>query len=243
MAEQNEFFKTPVWYPVLAAHTFLTSFVKLRPEAVAALAQGEIVMGDAHPEVGDAIADLRQPMSVIPGNCFASVDTCAPTDTERFLYKHGSVHSPESAWRYLALSRKVRTAAANGEVQYICLRPFRRMNRTREFRLFIKNGDLSAMSQYHLIRHFRRLEGYKKAFWTEALGFVREISWMLPVKDLTMDIYFTSEHRILIIDLNPWGDPTDPLLLRTWNRDWSEPAGIVLMPPPVTVSGDVNVSF
>ena len=41
MAENHEFLKTPVWYPVLAAHTFLTSFVRLRPEAVTALAMGE----------------------------------------------------------------------------------------------------------------------------------------------------------------------------------------------------------
>ncbi len=243
MAQQEDFLRTPVWYPVLAAHTFMTSFVRLRPEAVTALAMGVIVGGDSHPEVQDAIESLRQPMSVVPGNCFASVDSCAPTDTERFIYKHGAVYSPESAWRYLALSGKVRTAAANGEVQNICLRPFRRMNRTREFRLFIKDGKLAAMSQYHLIRHFRRLEGYKKEFLKEADTFVNEIAWLLPIRDLVMDVYFTAEHRILIVDLNKWGEPTDPLLLRDWNRDWSVPAGIVLMPPPVTVSGTVNVSF
>ena len=238
MAEKNDFLKTPVWYPILAAHTFLTSFVRVRPEAVTALAMGEIVGGKSHPEVEAAIESLRQPMSVIPGNCFVSVDTCAPTDTERFIYKHGAVFSPESAWRYLALSRKVRTAAANGEVQNICLRSFRRMNRTREFRLFIKDGKLVAMSQYHLIRHFRRLEGDKNGFLKRAEEFVNQISWLLPIKDLVMDVYFTAEHRILIVDLNAWGEPTDPLLMRTWDRDWSEPAGIVLMPSPVAICKD-----
>jgi len=243
MAEHEDFLRTPVWYPVLAAHTFLTSFVRLKPEAVNALAMGEIVGGDSHPEVREAIDSLRQPMSVIPGNCFTSVDTCAPTDTERFIYKNGAVFSPESAWRYLALSRKVRTAAANGEVQNICLRPFRRMNRTREFRLFIKDGKLAAMSQYHLIRHFRRLEGDKQNLLRRAEDFVNEISWLLPIRDLVMDIYFTADHRILIVDLNKWGDPTDPLLLRSWDRDWSEPAGIVLMPPPMAVSDNPTGAF
>ena len=78
MAENNDFLKTPVWYPILAAHTFLTSFVRLRPEAITALAMGEIVGGKSHPEVEAAIESLRQPMSVIPGNCFVSVDTCVP---------------------------------------------------------------------------------------------------------------------------------------------------------------------
>ena len=243
MAEKNDFLKTPVWYPILAAHTFLTSFVRLRPEAITALAMGEIVGGKSHPEVEAAIESLRQPMSVIPGNCFVSVDTCAPTDTERFIYKHGAVFSPESAWRYLALSRKVRTAAANGEVQNICLRSFRRMNRTREFRLFIKDGKLAAMSQYHLIRHFRRLEGVKDKYWKMVSTWAKKVLWRLPVKTLVMDIYITSDNDILVVDLNPWGGDTDPLLLRTWERDWSIPAGITTMAPPKSVSGDVKVSF
>ena len=72
---------------------------------------------------------------------------------------------------------------------------------------------------------------------------MRSISWLLPVKTLVMDIYFTASGKILIIDLNPWGEPTDPLLLRTWERNWSCPAGIVLMDPPTKISGDVSVSF
>ncbi|MBO5762784.1 MAG: hypothetical protein J6R85_02845 [Lentisphaeria bacterium] len=242
MSGSEDFLKTPVWYPVLASHTFLTSFIRLRPEAVKALADGcDGTVKSA--VVIEAIESLRAPMAAIPGHCFASVDCCSPTDTERFITKGGAVFSPESAWRYLARSAKVRAAAERGDVEYICLRPYRRMNRTREFRLFIRNGELNAMSQYHLTRHFRRLEGVKQNFWHEAKAFVNSISWLLPVKDLVMDVYFTSSHRILIVDLNPWGAPTDPLLLRRWTRDWEESAGIVLMPPPLRISGDVNVSF
>ena len=65
---------------------------------------------------------------------------------------------------------------------------------------------------------------------------------ILPIKDLVMDVYFTAEHRILIVDLNAWGEPTDPLLMRTWDRDWSEPAGIVLMPSPVAICKDEKVA-
>ena len=87
------------------------------------------------------------------------------------------------------------------------------------------------------------LEGDKQNMLRRAEDFVNEISWLLPIRDLVMDIYFTADHRILIIDLNKWGDPTDPLLLRSWDRDWSTPAGIVLMPPPVAVGDNPNVSF
>ena len=45
------------------------------------------------------------------------------------------------------------------------------------------------------------------------------------------------------IDINKWGDPTDPLMLNTWERDWETQSGIILMPPPIKISGDVNISF
>jgi hypothetical protein len=237
--DNNDFCKMQNWYPALSANTFLTSFIKLQPEEVEALADGAI----GGPIAYNVIKRLRQPMHYIPGNSFVSVDTCSPTDTERFKGKRGAVHSPESAWRFLALSKKVRQAAAKKEVSHICLRPFRRMNQTREFRLFIYKGELVAMSQYWLIRHFRRLEGIRDKLWNHTNAFFKSISWNLPADTFVMDIYITSSKKILIIDLNPWGGETDPLLLGRWDRDWGQKDGLVLMPPPTKIFGDVNVSF
>ncbi len=237
--DNHDFCKMQNWYPALSGNTFLTSFVKLHPEEVEALADGAI----GGPIAYNVIKRLRQPMHYISGNCFVSVDTCAPTDTERFKSKRGAVYSPESAWRFLTLSRKVRQAAAKKEISYICLRPFRRMNQTREFRLFIYKGELVAMSQYWLIRHFRRLEGIKNKLWNRANKFFNNVSWNLPAETFVMDIYITSSKKILVIDLNPWGEETDPLLLSRWDRDWTKKEGIILMPPPTKIFGDVNISF
>ena len=104
-------------------------------------------------------------------------------------------------------------------------------------------GEMSVAGADSLAEAFRRLEGVRHSYWTQAADFVDKIAWLLPVKTLVMDIYFTSSGKILIIDLNPWGEPTDPLLVRDWNRDWSAPAGILLMEPPTRIHGDVNVSF
>ena len=235
----NDFFRTQVWYPSLANHTFVTSFLRLHDEEIAALQHGETDT----PVARNAIHRLGEPMRAFSGNCFVFVDHTAPTDTERFAGKRGAVFSARSAWRYLAESTKVRAAAAAGEVHFICIRPFRRMNQTREFRLFIHDRRLKGMSQYWLIRHFRRLEGFKQHFWDKAEALVREIAWVLPTDNLVMDIYFTSGDEILIIDFNPWGNPTSPLLFDRWDRDWSNVEGIKLIPPPLKISGDINVSF
>ncbi|QSH40268.1 hypothetical protein P0136_00550 [Lentisphaerota bacterium ZTH] len=235
----NDFYKVHNWYPELAGYALLTSFVKLRPEEITALAEG-ITKG---PEVAGAVKRLKQCMANISGSSFVSADVCSPTDTERFAAKHGAVHSARSAWRFLAKSEKVQHAAASGEFEYLVVRPYRRMNQTREFRLFIRDGELKGMSQYWLIRHFRRLEGIKEKLWQRAEKFFDEISWCLPEQDLVMDIYITSDDQVILVDINKWGGSTDPLLFRKWDRDWSETAGIVLMPSPTKIFGNVNVSF
>ena len=241
----GNFYALPNWYQVLQPYTFDTRFVKLRTDAIAALADSancgtEIDMeSDVSKQV---IKDLRPVMKHVPGNCFVSVDLCAPTDTERFAAKRGAVHSPESAWYYLAHSAKVAASAAAGNVEFVCIRPYRHMSLAREFRLFIYEGKLSAMSQYNLIRHFRRLEGVRNRYWRIADGFVQDIIWRLPEKTLVMDIYLTSSEKVLVIDLNPWGKKTDPLLLNTWERDWNETTGIKIIPPPHLIKGDLNVN-
>ena len=227
------------WYPSLASYSFPTVFVKLRDEEVESLAKGE----EAGLVVDEAIMRLDHAMKSFTGNRFVGVDMAAPTDTERFVSKRGAVHSALSAWHIMASSAKVRASVSSGLSKTIVVRPFRRMDVTREFRLFIKGGDLKAMSQYWLIRHFRRLEGRRELYWDLAKEFVGKVSWCLPVKDIVMDIYFTSSREIMVVDLNPWGAPTDPLMLRSWERDWTSELGIKLVPPPMKISGDVNVSF
>ena len=232
-------FRMPEWYPKLYKDCFPTVFVELDAPELEALSQGR-TEGDA---VKSFLPELQRMMSRFSGARFVSVDTAAPTDTERFQLKRGAVHSAASAWKILADSRKVRAAAEAGEVSGICIRPFRRMQPAREFRLFVRNGKLVGMSQYWLLRHFRRLPARVERYWDNASALIERIAGDLPVQDLAVDIYFKKTSEILIVDLNPWGVPTDPLLYNTWDRDWNVPGKCEIVPPPRTVSGDVNVHF
>ena len=240
----SDFCSMPVWYSALAEWTFPTSFIRLRDEAVSYLAASDeerSKMDDFF--VPGIISELSKVMARMSGAQFVSVDSCSPTDTERFESKRGAVHSADSAWRYLVLSEKVRQAAARGEVKHICVRPFRNMTQAREFRLFVVDGKLSAMSQYNLIRHFYRLDGVKEDYLRLAEEFVESVAWKIPEEKVVIDIYITSSNKVMVVDLNKWGEPTKPLLMRRWERDWSVPAGIVLMEVPQKISGNVNVSF
>ena len=239
--EKNDFCRIVNWYPMLGEYSAFTGFLKLTAEEVQLLADG-IGEGKA------AAAVIKRLKKFMRGgafdNYFVSTDYCAPTDTERFAGKRGAVHSAESAWFFLAKSAKVRAAAAEHKIEYLVIRPFVRIDRTREFRLFIKDGELKAMSQYNLTRHYRRLEGIKNDLYKTVQKWFNNLNCELPVKDLTIDIYLDNDDRdVRIIDLNPWGGNTDPLLLRTFDQDWSKVSGIKLMLPPTKISGNVEVSF
>jgi len=102
----DDFLRTPVWYPALSRYTFKTLFLELSPEELRALAAGE----EEGATAGAVIAKLKPLLSATPGNAFVFVDSCAPTDTERFAGKRGAVYSAKSAWKFLCRSEKVRRA-------------------------------------------------------------------------------------------------------------------------------------
>ena len=239
MKEKNEHFRIQNWYPRLSVYSLPTNFVFLMDIEIQALQEGDTESGIAK----GVIDRLASAMSKFPFTRFVGTDLVAPTDTIRFEEKRGAVCSATSAWYFLTQSAKVRNAARDGAVSAICVRPFRRMDNSREFRLFVKGGKLRAMSQYWMTRHYPRLEKVREKYWTLAVDFIDRNFWVLPEPDLVIDIYFTSKDEIIVIDLNPFGPPTDPLMLNTWDQDWQNTIGLKLIPHPTAISGDINVSF
>jgi len=239
MDEKYEHCRIQNWYPRLSVYSLPTNFVFLMDIEIQALQEGDTESGIAK----GVIDRLASAMSKFPFTRFVGTDLTAPTDTVRFEEKRGAVCSATSAWYFLTQSAKVRNAARNGAVSAICIRPFRRMDSAREFRLFVKGGKLRAMSQYWLTRHYPRLEKVREKYWTLAVDFIDKNFWVLPEPDLVIDIYFTSKDEIIVVDLNPFGPPTDPLMLNSWDQDWQNTMGLKLIPHPTSISGDINVSF
>lgn len=238
MKETNSF-PMCLWYPKLSHASFPAVFLALTGEELEAMKNRQTDT----PVVKNLLSRLAHCMNSFPGNRFVSVDCVSPTDTERFQSKRGAVHSAESAWKNLLESRKVAESLERGEVTSLCIRPFRNMQMAREFRLFIKDGILAGMSQYYLVRHFRRLPGRVEQYFLQAQQFVEQIRGLLPAETLCMDIYFKSSGGILIVDLNPWGESTDPLMYNTWDRNWEEQRACLIVPPPHCVRGDIKVRF
>ena len=213
------------WYATLADHTFPTTFVKLKESDLELITNGI----KESKEVDSLVIRIGNAQSAFYGATFVLADTVAPTDTPRFADKKGAVHSAQSAWNNLVLSSKVREAAKRKEFEFICIRPFRNMTYQREFRLFIYGKTLKRMSQTQLDRPYRRLTSKKDFWWGMANELIEDISWLLPDKNIVMDVYFTSKDEIIILDFNKWGSPTDPMLAKTWNLDWDINYGLKLL--------------
>ncbi|MCM8542201.1 MAG: cell division cycle 123 family protein [Lentisphaeraceae bacterium] len=225
------------WYISLGDYTFPTVFAKLSN------AEKQVLLNEASStEVKDELVHrIDRAITALPGACFIGLNTCAPDDAPVFQRKK-SHSSGKTAIELLKNSKKVKSALSESKDDTLAIRPYRRMDKTREFRLFIFNGQLSGMSQRNLIRHFRRLDSKREEYWDKAGSFYKEISPLINVENVVIDIYFTSEGKILIVDMNKWED-CDPLLFRKWDRDWSEVAGLKLMSEPIKLNGDVKVSF
>ena len=226
------------WYLSLGNYSFPTVFIQLRDDDKKAL-----LAGDADSEAGQRLLGrIAYVIDHLPGASFVHADSCAPTDSKTFRDLDGGTKVARTAWRILQESEKVRNALRNDETNRIALHPYRRMDHSREFRLFVQKRELKGVSQRFLNRHHPRLEKRRDEIWTIASSLIEEVADFLPADDLVVDIYLTASGKMMILDMNAWGETTDPLLFSTWDREWSG-LEVMLMPKPMRLRGDVSVSF
>jgi hypothetical protein len=227
------------WYTSLGNYTFPTIFVHLTPAEIAALVAGE----QTSRTVKGVVRKLQRAVKTLPGSSFVHADVCAPTDAPLFSDARGRVTSGRRAWEMVIASEKVREAFEQGLTERLALHPYRRMNPEREFRMFVKGRRLLGMSQRWLENYHASLHRNADEIWHKAGELAADIAPFLPAADVVADVYLTSVGDYLLIDLNSWGPPTDPLLMRNWDRDWDAEVGLRLVPKPIVLRGNVEVSF
>ena len=226
------------WYLSLGNFSFPTVFIQFNDAEKSALLNKEKESAVAI----KAIDKINYVINHLPGWCFMHADSCAPTDSVQFTQSDYSVKKGNVAWSILCESEKVRQAFKQSETERIALHPYRRIDRYREFRAFIFEGKLRAMSQRFTNKHIARLQGRKEEIWQLTKGLFNEIAAFLPESNIVVDLYLTATKRLMIIDMNKW-EASDPLLLKDWDQDWTEEKGLKLVPKPMRLSGDVSVSF
>ncbi len=227
------------WYTSLGNYTFPTVFVRLTDDEIKAIQDKT----RSSKVVTKFVSKLDHAIGMLPGSTFMHADCCAPTDSDTFRKRSGAVTSGAIAWQILLESAKLQGAFESEKTERVGFHPYRRMDRYREFRVFVRDRKIAAMSQLYLDRYVPKLGKRQQHLWCSAKDFVSVICDFLPANDTVIDIYFTSRDDIIIIDMNEWGAPTDPLLLRSWDQQWDDSIGLKLVTKPVKLGGEVSVSF
>ena len=226
------------WYSSIGEFSFPTVFVRLDDRGIESLVNGQQENAAAR----QVWRRLQRAIRALPGSGFVGADACVPTDSPHYRQGFG-LSFGRKAWRLLATSGKTRAAFENGLTERLTVRPFRRMDRAREFRMFFYRRTLVGMSQYCLLRHYARLAKRESEIWRRGRELAAKIAPLLPAENQVADVYLCSDGYLLLVDLNDWGGSTDPKLFKTWDRNWEEEAGLRLIPRPIRMKGDVSVSF
>lgn len=229
------------WYTQLSDVTFPTSFIQLTDAEIEALTQ------DLNNQAKKTLwTRMSRVLGSYSGGLVIGVDCCAPTDSPAWQRRR-ILHTPISSWKQLTTSDKVKNALTEGHTRTLYYRPYRRMDAAREFRLFIKGGELKGASQYHVqLGYVAKLHKQADQLWQNMQNFYNDqVKPFYQTSDYVMDVYLCSDGNFLIIDLNDWGGETKPLMMRNWELSglgFSE-SPLLLVKKAVPASGDISVSF
>lgn len=205
------------WYKLFKAHTMKTKSILLSNEFLDYLQQDGIIV----PKM-DTFSELlkmdtyRQEL----GNyVFIKLNWSCPKDAK---WINGSLKciSVEEMILLLKSSDFIShdLQARSSHPMYLSLRKWKSIRESMEFRCFVKNKQMKAISQRHCDKYFAFLHDMKESVENDIqLFFTQHIEHVFPLENYTFDIYFQENRRIIILDFNIFDPQTDPLLF-TWKE-------------------------
>jgi len=115
--------------------------------------------------------------------------------------------------------------SSNQSVAYhLVLRQWQDISAESEFRCFVQNNAVIAISQRHIGVHFPHLNMQKETICSDIMHFYHtHIEGKFADADFTFDIWCKSRDNIMLLDFNPFGPVTDSLLF-SWSELMSWPS-------------------
>ena len=216
------------WYTHLSAYTFPTMFIPIGQEEKKALISQEYD--------NILVENLKTHIERASHSIFGRYSIKLDYIDIPVLPRH-SFGDAIKALKYISKN----SFLGNDAVDKLLLSPFRRMTTEREFRLFIYDKELIAMSQLHLHKYYKSLDKNKHKYWKKALNFFYKIKNFLPYNRCCLDIYFTSQMEEIILNINEW-EKNNALLFTDWTKlDWTKCQGFRILSSPKEIKGDVIV--
>lgn len=178
-------------------------------------------------KIKDAIEDLG-------GEVFPKLNWSAPRDAAWISY-NGTLKCATPSDVYLLLKSSDRVShdinhpfrkCEDGEDDtllessgyVLVLRRWLEISSSTEFRCFVKKGNIIAISQRDTASHYPHIaQNYDEIHSKIKDFFHKKISGKFPDNNYVFDMYFKSNNVIKLVDFNPFGEITDPLLF-TWDE-------------------------
>ncbi|XP_041349986.1 cell division cycle protein 123 homolog [Gigantopelta aegis] len=180
------------------------------------------------PKFPEFDAQVKKAIQKLGGNVFPKLNWSAPRDATWISFdKTLKCTCPSDVYLLLKSSDFIAhdlsqpflhcsDCAANNEIKYeLVLRKWQDFQHGSEFRCFVKNNKLIAITQRHHIQYYEYIDKHSDEIESDIKAFFYHVlANRFPDHNYVFDVYRQSQGQLLLLDFNPFGVPTDPLLFK-----------------------------
>lgn len=190
------------------------------------------------PEFNEIDSGIKEALIDLEGAAFPKLNWSSPLDAAWISFD-GTLkcQSPNDIYLLLKSSDNISSTlfdtfkyCQDGEGEMLdgfelVLRKWRDINPGMEFRCFVRDNKLIAISQRDVASCYHFIEQNEEDICGDIAEFFKnKIAYKFLDSSFTFDVYRYSPQKVLLIDFNPYGAQTDPLLF-----SWDELADTALV--------------
>ena len=191
------------------------------------------------PEFNEIDSGIKEAIIELDGAVFPKLNWSSPLDAS-WISCDGTLKckSPNDIYLLLKSSDNISRTLfdtfkhcedGEGELEEgfeLILRRWKDINPGMEFRCFVKDHKLIAISQRDIASCYEFIEQHEEDICSDIAKFFKnKVAYKFPDSSYTFDVYRYSAQKVLLIDFNPFGAQTDPLLF-TWG-ELTDPALLI----------------
>uniref|UniRef100_A0A8C2DHI7 Translation initiation factor eIF2 assembly protein n=1 Tax=Cyprinus carpio TaxID=7962 RepID=A0A8C2DHI7_CYPCA len=226
-----------VWYPLFKKHTIKSLILPIPQNVIDYLfddgtlvVSGSVSLFQA-PEFPEFKIRVQEAINVLGGRVFPKLNWSAPRDANWIalnsslqcqslcdiflLFKSSDFITHDLTQPFLHCSDD----SPDPTIKYeLVLRKWSELIPGAEFRCFVKENKIIAISQRDYTQHYQHIAKQEDSISSAILEFFRDhIQYQFPDEDFVLDVYRDSSGRVWLIDFNPFGEVTDSFLF-TWEE-------------------------
>ncbi|KAL5517345.1 hypothetical protein EMCRGX_G002879 [Ephydatia muelleri] len=182
------------------------------------------------PEFTDLLSEIERGIAILGGAVVPKLNWSAPKDATWIISSNTLrctcasevlllLKSSDFVAHDLSRVFKYCTSEVTPAFQYmLCLRQWRDIHPSGEFRCFVRHGRIVGISQRHYTQHFDFVVSHKDQLSEDMMEFfTRYLKGRFCNTNYVVDVFRTDEGAVRLMDFNPFCPMTDPLLF-TWEE-------------------------